>query len=129
MKDTRVGGSLKDPSGYVILRADRIYRAIDTPCFQILSDLYQEGLLSNFIDDGRIVKTDFVKDASLCRTLTEENPGFENFLEHEVLPTITYPYEWSTSMAIFPLSDAKKYSCSVSGYSNRWTYPVLVVQS
>jgi hypothetical protein len=39
-----------------------------------------------------------VGDVGLNEVLSGEHPGYSSFLEHEVLETISYPYEWSISM-------------------------------
>ena len=60
--------------------------------------LAASGTLARLIDEKRLVPTTFVDEPSLRKVLQEENVGFESFLEHEVLHTISYPYEWTVSM-------------------------------
>ena len=96
--DGRVAGSFRDPSGYVFRRDGRVYRAIDSECFETLQSLRDRGLFESLIDEKLLVRTQFVEDSTLCADLAFENPGFGHFLEHERIATITYPYEWSTSM-------------------------------
>jgi hypothetical protein len=94
----RIAGSFRDPSGYVFARKDRIFRAIDEDCRQILGKLGESGLLSRLINEGALVQTAFVEEEALRSELADEHPGFHHFLEHEVLAPITYPHEWSISM-------------------------------
>ena len=94
----RIAGSYRDPSGYVFSRAGHIYRAIDDGCQQVLRGLADEGLLAKLVERGLLVQTDFVTEGGLLETLRNEHAGYQHFLEHEVLDTITYPYEWSVSM-------------------------------
>lgn len=98
MSDTRIAGSFRDPSGYVFRRGDRVFRAVDEDCREVLTGLVRDGLLGKLIDERMIVRTEFVEDAALGRELRSEHVGFEHFLQHEVLWTISYPYEWSVSM-------------------------------
>jgi len=98
MSTKRIAGSYRDPSGYVFWREGRIFRAIDGDCGQLLTELMDQGLLPKLVEQRSIVATSFVQNDALRETLQAENPDFETFLEHELLDTITYPYEWSVSM-------------------------------
>ena len=93
-----LAGSFRDPSGYVFSRQQRIFRAIDKGCGEVVRGLIENGLLWELTRKRMIVSSEFVEDDALRRTLAAEHPGFEHFLEHDVLTTITYPYEWSISM-------------------------------
>jgi SAM-dependent methyltransferase len=95
---TRVTGSFRDPSGYVFTHEGRIFRALDVRCHSVLSELATAGLLEKFIGDRQVVGTCFVEDAALLATLREAHLGAMNFLEHERLELITFPYEWTVSM-------------------------------
>ncbi len=94
----RVGGSFRDPSGYVFSREGRVFRAVDEECHKVIRGLTDDGLLARLTEKGMLVGSQMVEDASLRRDLAAECPGFEHFLEHDVLTSITYPYEWSVSM-------------------------------
>jgi hypothetical protein len=94
----RVAGSFRDPSGYVFQRGSRVYRAVNPSCHRVLQDLAATGLLRRLIDDGLLVSTRFVECPQLRSNLAAENPGYRDFLEHEPVVPITYPYEWSVSM-------------------------------
>jgi len=94
----RIAGSYRDPSGYVFTRGDRVFRAIDDPCFELLKQLEGDGTFREFIERQWIPGTEFVQDRALAAELREEHPGYEHFLEHERISAITYPYEWSVSM-------------------------------
>ncbi|OHB69067.1 MAG: hypothetical protein A2V70_11560 [Planctomycetes bacterium RBG_13_63_9] len=94
----RLPGSFRDPSGFVFSHEGRIFRAIDEDCRQVIKGLMNEGLFSKLVEEQVVVRTEFVEDDPLRRTLAAECSGFDHFLEHEILSTITYPYEWSVSM-------------------------------
>ena len=93
-----IGGSFRDPSGYVFSRDGHIFRAIDETCSRLLRELAEDGRLAELIRQKQIVETEFIADASLLDALRTEHPGYEHFLEHKALAWITYPYEWSVSM-------------------------------
>ena len=115
----RDGGSFRDPSGYVFRRGSRIYRAIDESCFQILRQLAGKGILQRLAAEKLSVGTRFVDDAEEIRALSAEHPGYDHFLEHDLISPVTYPYEWSFSM----LADAALHTLKLqeilvqSGYS------------
>ncbi|MBN2473987.1 MAG: class I SAM-dependent methyltransferase [Pirellulales bacterium] len=115
----RPPGSFRDPSGYVFWREDRVFRAVSEDCLQIIGRLREAGLLSQLARGQMIVATEVVEDNALCQTLAAEHAGYDHFLEHEPLPAITYPYEWSVSM----LADAGVHTIDLqlqlleSGYS------------
>jgi hypothetical protein len=96
--DGRLAGSFRDPSGYVFAREGRIFRAVDEPCCELLHELDRSSLLPKLMAESLLVRTEMVGDKALHAALSNEHPGFEHFVEHEVLRPITFPYEWSVSM-------------------------------
>lgn len=95
---TRVEGSFRDPSGFVFSHDGRMFRAID----QAFDVLYREPRTSKaiqqLIDRQLLVKTWPVEDDHLRAIFQDNYSGFRCFLEHEKVPFISYPYEWSFSM-------------------------------
>ncbi|WP_133152929.1 class I SAM-dependent methyltransferase [Vibrio breoganii] len=83
-------GSFRDSSGRVYIDSSgRIYRTI-MPCAEKrYSKLKISGLLEEIIEKKMLVNT-----WELENNLIEE---CSYFLEHEKLPIITYPYEWTPS--------------------------------
>ncbi|MBI3415029.1 MAG: class I SAM-dependent methyltransferase [Verrucomicrobia bacterium] len=94
----RIAGSFRDPSGYVFKRNGTIFRAIDSDCQRLMVELRNGGWLRQLLEKKLIVGTQFVEDANLRSELAREHPGYENFLRHELIAPISYPYEWSVSM-------------------------------
>ncbi len=97
-RSTLIAGSYRDPAGYVFTRQGRVFRAIDADCRHVLDHLDEAGIWTSLLEDGGVVPTWTVEDAGLLASLRAEHPRFEHFLEHEVLDTLTYPYEWTVSM-------------------------------
>ncbi len=98
MAGDRLTASFRDPSGYVFMHEGRLLRAVDTECHHTLTDLVHAGLLEKMMLARQIVPTQFIESEAECAVLASGHPGYERFLEHELLPHITYPYEWSVSM-------------------------------
>lgn len=94
----RVEASFRDPEGYVFLREGRVYRAVASELAARLRRAEEIGVLPKLIEQGWVVGTRFVREPHLHSTLEREHPGWHHFLEHDLLPLITYPYEWSVSM-------------------------------
>ncbi|MBL7223439.1 MAG: hypothetical protein ISS72_06285, partial [Candidatus Brocadiae bacterium] len=96
--DGAVAGSYRDPTGYVFWRQGRLFRSVDAEGLAVLDGLWASGLLPRLIDRGLIVGTHKVDEPEMLGALRAEHAGHAGFLEHQVLPTITYPYEWTVSM-------------------------------
>lgn len=107
----RISGSFRDPSGYVFQQQGRIFRALDPAAAALLRDLDAQGHLARWIQDGLLVGTRFVSEPGLLRELGAAHPGFAAFLEHDRIPFVTYPYEWSTAM----LADAGRLTLRLQG--------------
>lgn len=94
----RVPGSFRDPAGYVFVRENRIFRAIDDAAWGRFSELQAEGRLARWMQEGRLVRSWRPDDANLLASFRDEHPDYEHFLEHERIAPVTYPYEWPVSM-------------------------------
>ena len=95
---SRISGSFRDPNGFVFEYQGRIFRALDSSAAELLRDLDAQGLLARWTGEGVLVGSRFVEESNLVSELQSLHPGFETFIEHDRIPHITYPYEWTTSM-------------------------------
>lgn len=95
---TRIGGSWRDPSGFVIRRGERIIRAIDDRFDGLYGEIEASTVWRDLGSRGAVVGTTRVEDPAMLHALRAEHPGYTHFLEHERLDPIVYPYEWSVSM-------------------------------
>ncbi len=95
---SRVGGSFRDPDGFVFEHEGGIYRALSAPEAAILAELDRGGHLRRWAEEGLAVGTAFVPPGPLADTLSALYPGMPAFLAHERLPIVTYPCEWSPAM-------------------------------
>jgi hypothetical protein len=94
----RVAGSFRDPSGFVFFRDEEVFRSIDQDCCAVLTELADQGKLEEWVDRNVIVGTEFVQPGDLLSELRRELPDTHQFLRHEPIQLVTYPYEWTVSM-------------------------------
>jgi SAM-dependent methyltransferase len=85
-------GSFRDPESRIFYAGDSVYRALSAEGLEDFEALAGTGLL----DDQRIVRTDRADGASIpSGLLAKEAAGV---LRHELIPFVSYPYEWTFSM-------------------------------
>ncbi len=81
--------SYRDPAGFVFHRGKQVYRAIRRPAAEDFYALRASGLIGRLVSRGWLVPTSDA-DVGLC-----PDDEVVAVVEHETLPLITYPYEWS----------------------------------
>jgi SAM-dependent methyltransferase len=85
-------GSFRDPESRVFYAGDDIYRALSKDGLADFQALAETGLL----DDPRIVKSELADGVpGASDVLPTETAGV---LKHELIPFVSYPYEWTFSM-------------------------------
>jgi hypothetical protein len=87
-------GSFRDPESRVFYTGGEVFRALSGPGLADWEKLKSSGLYDELAKDGRLVATEQVAEADVPASLAGEWAGV---LRHEVIPTISYPYEWSFS--------------------------------
>ncbi len=85
-------GSFRDPSGHVMVDEDRIIRVLDDSGLAAWRALEKTRFFDGFTTDGRLVAT---REIDAVEAGIE---GWSGVLEHDRIPVISYPYEWSFSM-------------------------------
>jgi hypothetical protein len=85
-------GSFRDPDSRVFYVGEKVYRAISG---EGLAD-YEALVASGLLGDPRIVRTERVDDARDASSLLFNEVA--GVLEHERIPFVSYPYEWTFSM-------------------------------
>lgn len=79
--------SFRDPNGFVYFKDGQIYRRILPPYFDNYQRLMTSGLYTKLTDRGLLVKHSEIPEAAAdCKTI-----------QPEVVPFVSYPYEWSFS--------------------------------
>jgi hypothetical protein len=85
-------GSFRDPESRVFYADEQVYRSLSKEGLEDFEALAASGLL----DDERIVATERADGvAGLEGLLAKETAGV---LRHELIPFVSYPYEWTFSM-------------------------------
>jgi SAM-dependent methyltransferase len=87
----REPGSFRDPESRVFYAGSHVYRALSS---QGLAD-FEAAAAANLLEDPRIVRSERVDRSAEPDLLSA---GVAAVLEHERIPFISYPYEWTFSM-------------------------------
>ncbi|MCF8468228.1 MAG: class I SAM-dependent methyltransferase [Sneathiella sp.] len=86
-------GSFRDPKGRVFLTGDKIYRITSAAGKAEFEFVQSTGLLDQLVANGHIVTSAIVSNIDFA-----DNAQFDGItIEHEKIPYISYPYEWSFS--------------------------------
>lgn len=83
--------SFRDPAATVFVRDGRVLRGLRGEGVRRFAALESSGLLARLIERGLVVGTRRCDNVIL--------DGYECVLEHDRIPLISYPYEWSFSLA------------------------------
>jgi len=94
---TRNPGSFRDPDGFLFYRDNVLYRQVNETCRQDYENLISSGLYQTLVDKGLLIAHKEA-DVPFADAATGESSvqGFK-VLQPEVVPFISYPYEWSFS--------------------------------
>ncbi len=92
-----VSGSFRDRDGRVYREQGRIFRGLSPAALESFQQLEEKGFYQDFLETGKVIGTRLLPG--------DENPlpadirsQWAGFLEHDPVPVISYPYEWSFSM-------------------------------
>ena len=86
-------GSFRDPDGRIFYgEGRRVLRALSREGATAWQDLADSGLLRRLTDQGRVVGTRIAHDVGA------ETLGCAAILEHERVPFVSYPFEWTFGM-------------------------------
>ena len=89
-------GSFRDSEGRVFYHRGRVLRALSPRALEAWEELAASDFFGRAIGDGRIVATRRVDfPAELLKELSSR---WSAVLEHDRIPFVSYPYEWSFSM-------------------------------
>lgn len=84
--------SFRDPSGFVYRDEEQIYRQVNQAYREQYDCFIESGLYSSLVEAGRLVKHDEINGQELAQT-----ESVYKVIQPEVVPFISYPYEWSFS--------------------------------
>ncbi len=86
-------GSFRDPDGRIVYgEAGRVLRALSRDGATAWEELADSDLLRHLTDQGRVVGTRVASD------LDAETLGCAAILEHDRVPFVSYPFEWTFGM-------------------------------
>ncbi len=93
---SRAPGSFRDSAGHVFIASERIFRGISSDT----TDWFRHFIHSAFFKEHAgtlIVNTKEVspEEAIIAGIPTDDVAAYRMWVEHEPLPFISYPYEWS----------------------------------
>lgn len=87
----RLPGSFRDPSGFIFIENGKFYRTVNYIYQQNYDHLMQSGLYEKLVEDGLLVP-----HVEVTHTHNEPNNKYK-ILQPELIPFISYPYEWCFS--------------------------------
>ena len=87
--NTRVPSSFRDPSGFVFKKDNRILRQINNS-YKRQYDRLQDGLYQDLLSSSLIIPHQETHDIELPENAYK-------IIEPEIIPFVSYPYEWSFS--------------------------------
>ncbi len=97
-------GSFRDRDSRVVVSGDAIYRALSPEGAEDWAALSGSPLLEQLIAAGQVIGTREVDPSVLGDSADLLPTGVTQVLEHDRVPFVSYPYEWTFSM----LQDAAK---------------------
>lgn len=84
-----IGGSFRDPSGFVFIRAGEIYRQVNVSYGRHYDELMSSGLYGKLVGKGLMVSHEEVAP------FEPVDPSCYRMIKPQQIPFVSYPYEWS----------------------------------
>jgi SAM-dependent methyltransferase len=90
-------GSFRDRDGRVYHLQDRVFRGLSEAALESFRQLREKSFYKKLAESGKVIGSREIDAESnpLPDTVTAQWAGF---LEHDPVPVISYPYEWTFSM-------------------------------
>ncbi len=92
MEGERIGASFRDPSGFIFKRDGVLYRQVNQSYRKAYDKLMTGGLYQALTNRGMLIRHEEVEIDSADPALAYK------IIRPQVVPFISYPYEWSFSM-------------------------------
>ena len=87
-------GSFRDPAGSVFYHHNKVYRLINKSGESRTDFIIKKNLLNKSVENNFFVNTKQLNSNQISSLGLKEN---NIVFEHEKIPYISYPYEWSFS--------------------------------
>ena len=96
MTSTRAPGSYRDPAGHVFIASRRVFRGISADAAGPFRSFVNSPFFEKHAGD-HIVNTEEVspEEVNAAGVPGDEVEAYGMWVEHEAVPFISYPYEWS----------------------------------
>ena len=89
-------GSFRDPDGYIVQRGERVFRVVLPAAIERWREFASSGLAEELQSADLLIPTHEVDPKSLDADFPV--PSGAVVLEHERVPFVSYPYEWTFEM-------------------------------
>ena len=86
-------GSFRDQAGKIFYLDNKVYRVIKREGVERLNFLLENQVIEKSIKENYLIKSKIVNNVDINKNFTQDDLIFE----HEKIPYISYPYEWSFS--------------------------------
>lgn len=91
-KTNKIPGSFRDPSGYLFWQENKLFRTINKSYQKHFDYLMSSGLYKKLTEQKLLVSHRDISDTTILAT-----PKSYKIIQPELIPFISYPYEWSFS--------------------------------
>ncbi len=85
-------GSFRDPAGRIFYYENKILRILNEDGFERYNFIEKNQIIKKAIEKKFLIKTKLLNEEEKSNINLEKNVAY---LEHEKIPYISYPYEWS----------------------------------
>ena len=86
-------GSFRDQAGKVFYSNNKVYRIINKEGLKRLNYIIEKNIIKKSINDNYLIQTRLVDKENFSEEFSQDDLIYE----HEKIPYISYPYEWSFS--------------------------------
>ena len=105
-QSVRIGGSFRDPSGFIFRRDGVLYRQVNGSYRKAYDFLHSSGLYDSLKAEGMLIPHVETNESAVDPSIAYK------VIRPDLVPSISYPYEWSFSQlkdaALITLSIARK---------------------
>ena len=91
-------GSFRDPSGQVYVHDRKVLRGLNAEAARSLNQLILLDFFQQAVQDGNVIATRISPTPPLRMESSFGTMPWSAYLTHELVPFVTYPYEWTFGM-------------------------------
>ena len=94
---TSEAGSFRDRHNRIFYHENRVLRGLSAEASCTWDALSRQEFFQQFLESGKVVPTRVIENDDPAYPLVTSH-GWNTVLEHDRIPFISYPYEWTFSM-------------------------------